>query len=186
MMKEQYNEFASIAVCYNDKIRQADVFHEPIRREMSVVDKVVKMMEWNQLNYDQRREWRVNMLNAAKNMAKKEGMSLEGFKYDELFCMWDERLAMAINMLDQLLKEESDTTERKLLFRLHAMFLAEQYFLNIDRMFEKSYHNDYYVMVDVMIDFSESKYADKIGIEDLKKCFVYMYKHWEKRPYQEV
>ncbi|MBV8251921.1 MAG: hypothetical protein JO154_04870 [Chitinophaga sp.] len=186
-MKEKLEEFAGILNGYNEKLKAATDADEVYKKEKFVAEKIKKDLEWNRLSDDQKQQFRLQKVMHMLNWMEKEGEDLDKIKHEQLLCIWDEQLYATIQALEALMEEETDRAEQELLFRLHAMFLAEKHLLNSEREFVlKPVHNDYYVMMRVMTDFSKNKYAVQLGVANLKQLFHDMYRHWERRPYREI
>lgn len=180
MERAQYDLFTSLVEVYNQAMKEVST--DALSREKNTLERVTEMMAWNLLPYDQRRMRRWQLLQVLMKEGEEEGR----FKFNRLFCQWDDKVATAIQLLDTLLAEEQDAVEKGLLFRLHAIFLAEQYLLNINRDPERSLHNDYYVMMGVLDDFHQSKYAMQADVAGLQAHFTEMYRNWDNRPYKDV
>ncbi|MBC9932771.1 hypothetical protein [Chitinophaga qingshengii] len=180
MEREQYDLFTSLVDVYSQAMKEVNT--EALFRERNTLERVTGMMAWNLLPYDQRRNRRWQLLQILMKGGDEEGR----FKFNHLFCQWDDKVTAAIQLLESLMPDEQDPVEKGLLFRLHAMFLTEQYLLNINKDPERSLHNDYYVMMGAMDDFYQSKHAMQVGVADLQSHFTEMYRNWEKRPYRDV
>ncbi len=186
-MKEKLALFTEILNAYNTTYKDSGNTDDVFSKQKFTVEKVKKDLEWNQLNDDQRQELRLQKVMHMLNWMEQKGEDLEQLKHEQLLCIWDEELYASIDKLTELLHTETDPVEKEFLFRLQAMFLVEKHLLNSEREFVlKPVHNDYYVMMEVMEWFQKSKYAEKLGVANLRELFHDMYRHWERRPYKEI
>ncbi|RAJ76763.1 hypothetical protein CLV59_108284 [Chitinophaga dinghuensis] len=186
-MNEKLEQFTSILNAYNTIYKNSAGADDWFSKQKTVAEKVKKDLEWNLLNDEQKREFRLQKVMHLLNFMEKHNEDLDRLKYEQLLCIWDEQLYATIDKLAALLQSETDPAEQESLFRLHAMFLVEKHLINAEREFVlKPIHNDYYVMMDVMDWFQKSKYAEKLGVANLRQLFHDMYRHWERRPYKEI
>lgn len=150
---------------------------EGSRGEKSILNRMLKEIEWKNLSENEKQEKRIE--------ANKKAKFLENYEDVKLNLLYEESVISLYNLIEGFLLK---VTPEDKIFRVKFILEIEKMFVNENEDILSLRHMDYYVLNDlfkeVSIDFS--KEYEKFDLELILKKFNEMYSLWNKRPYKDI